>query len=360
MQRIASLLLVLAAFAGLAMVPARADEADTLLRRAYGFQTKGDHGRAAADIVAAIKIFPQQADLILIRAYAAQAKGDHASAAADIITAVLLLPKDQPPPAPAQPAAAPPNVAPAPPQVRPAPPSVTVAATGIRVALVIGNGHYTQVPALPNPPNDAADIAQALRKLGFDVVEGIDVDKSTMEAKIREFGRKLDKADLALFYYAGHGLQVAGKNFLVPVDAKLDRPADLTFETIDLAVVLEQMEGDQRVNLIFLDACRDNPFAKAVARSLGTRSAAVGQGLAQVQSAVGTMIIYSTQPDNVAQDGAGRNSPFTSALLKHIATPGLEIDSMMKRVRGDVIAATQRQQVPWDHSSLVGDVFLAR
>jgi hypothetical protein len=358
MRRIAWFMLALVAFAGLAMMPARADDADALLRRAYGFEAKGDHGRAANDIIAAIRLFPKQADAILIRAYGEQAKVDHARATADIIAAIVLLPRDQPRPELVQPVAAPPNVIPAPP-VRPVAPPVVVG-TGVRVALVIGNGRYTQVPQLPNPPNDAADIAQALRKLGFDVIEGRDVDRKTMEDKIREFGRKLDKADLALFFYAGHGLQVAGKNYLVPIDAKLERPGDLTFETIDMAVVLEQMESAQRVDLIFLDACRDNPFAKSLARSLGTRSASVGQGLAQVQSAVGTMIIYSTQPDNVAQDGAGRNSPFTSALLKHMATPGLEIDSMMKRVRADVLAATQQQQVPWDHSSLVGDVFLAQ
>jgi hypothetical protein len=357
MRRIVSLLPALVAFAALAIAPARADDADALLRRAYGFEIKGDHGRAAADIVAAIKLFPRQADAVLIRAYGEEQKGDHARAAADIVVAVLLLPRNQPRAAPLQPAN---QTVVAPPPVKTAPPIIAVTAAGRRVALVIGNGNYTQVPQLPNPPNDAADIAQALRKLGFDVIEGRDVDKKTMEDKIREFGRKLDKADLALFFYAGHGLQVAGKNYLVPTDAKLERPGDLTFEAIDMAVVLEQMESADRVDLVFLDACRDNPFSKSLARSLGTRSAAVGQGLAMVQSAVGTMIIYSTQPDNVAQDGAGRNSPFTSALLKHIATPNLEIDSMMKRVRADVIAATQRQQVPWDHSSLVGDVYLAR
>ena len=124
--------------------------------------------------------------------------------------------------------------------------------------------------------------------------------------------------------------------------------------------IIAQMEAEKRVNLIFLDACRDNPLARSFARSLGTRSTAVGAGLAAIQSAVGTMMAYATQPDNVALDGDGRNSPFTAALLKHIATPNLEISALMKRVRADVIAATREQQVPWDHSSLVGDVVLAR
>jgi uncharacterized caspase-like protein len=123
---------------------------------------------------------------------------------------------------------------------------------------------------------------------------------------------------------------------------------------------MDQMEAEKRVNLIFLDACRDNPLARSLARSLGTRSAAVGQGLASIQSAIGTLIAYSTQPNNVALDGAGRNSPFTAALLKHLASPGIDIGIIMRRVRADVIEATRDKQVPWDDSSLVGDVVMAR
>jgi uncharacterized caspase-like protein len=227
-----------------------------------------------------------------------------------------------------------------------------------RVALVIGNGAYKNAARLPNPPNDATAVAAALRKIGFDVVEGRDLPKRSMEEKIIEFSRKLDRASLALFFYAGHGMQVGGRNYLLPVDAMLERPGDLTFETIDVSQVLGQMEAEKRVNLVFLDACRDNPFARSLARSMGTRSSTVGQGLASIQSAVGTMIAYATQPDNVALDGAGANSPFTTALLKHIVTPGLDISAVMKRVRSEVVAATRDKQVPWDHSSLVGDVVL--
>jgi len=230
---------------------------------------------------------------------------------------------------------------------------------GRRVALIVGNGAYQNAPSLPNPPNDAADMAQSLRNLGFDVVEGRDLDKRGMESKIREFGKKLDGADLALFFYAGHGLQVADKNYLVPIDAKLERPGDLGLDTITVDDVLAQMESEPRVNLIFLDACRDNPLSRSLARSLGARSTAVSQGLAPIESAVGTMIVYATQPKNVALDGEGRNSPFTAALLKHIPTPGLEIGSLMKRVRADVYKATHERQLPWDHSSLIGDVVLA-
>ncbi|MBI3435040.1 MAG: caspase family protein [Proteobacteria bacterium] len=228
-----------------------------------------------------------------------------------------------------------------------------------RVALVIGNSAYRNAAGLANPTNDAADVAQVLRRIGFDVIEGRDLDKRAMEAKILEFGRKLDAANIALFFYAGHGMQVGGKNYLVPTDAKLERAGNLNFEAIDVALVLAQMEAEKRVNLVFLDACRDNPLARSFARSLGaSRSAAVGRGLASIQSAVGTMIAYATQPDNVALDGTGRNSPFTTALLKHVTTPGLEIRSMMTRVRADVLAATREKQLPWDHSSLIGEVVL--
>jgi hypothetical protein len=234
------------------------------------------------------------------------------------------------------------------------------ACAGRWVALVIGNGAYVHSSKLANPVNDAGDVAQVLGRIGFEVVEGRDLDKRAMEEKILEFGRKLDGADVALFFYAGHGLQVAGQNYLVPTDAKLERAGDLTFETFDLRQVLAQMETQKRVNLLFLDACRDNPLARSLSGALGaSRSGAVGRGLAPVQSAVGTMIAYSTQPDSVAQDGTGhRNSPFATALLKYVGTPGLEISAVMKRVRADVVAATRETQVPWDHSSLLGDVIL--
>ena len=266
------------------------------------------------------------------------------------------VPVQRPQPAPSVTSAPSPVIAAAPPSA----PAASPAPREVRVALVIGNSTYRSATPLTNPANDAADLAKALRGLGFEVVEGRDLDKRGIEDKAREFGRKLDKASLALFFYAGHGLQVGGKNYLVPVDAKLERAGDLTFEAIDVAQILAQMEAEQRVNLVFLDACRDNPLARTLARSLGTRSATVGQGLATIQSAVGTMIAYATQPDNVALDGEGRNSPFTTALLKHIGTQGLEISSLMKRVRADVIQATRGRQVPWDHSSLIGDVVLTR
>jgi len=229
-----------------------------------------------------------------------------------------------------------------------------------KVALVIGNGAYAHATQLPNPPNDAADMAKALREIGFDVVDGIDLDRRGMEERIRSFADRLGSAKVALFFYAGHGMQVAGKNFLIPIDAKLQKAGDLAFDAVDVQVVLAQMEATQRVNLVFLDACRDNPLARSFASTLGSasRSASVGRGLASIQSAVGTMIAFATQPDAVALDGGGRNSPFTAALLNHIREPGIDIAVTMRRVRVDVLAATNQQQVPWDHSSLTDAVVL--
>jgi len=229
-----------------------------------------------------------------------------------------------------------------------------------RVALVIGNADYKFGGRLANPVNDAGDFAAVLRKLGFDVIEGRNLDKRTMEEKIREFTGKLDKAGIGLFFYAGHGMQVDGDNWLIPVDARIEaagppsgRAAIVKSASVNVSQVLSKMEAEQRVNLVFLDACRDSPFG----RESGT---AQPKGLAPIQNAVGTLTAFATKPYHVALDGEGRNSPFTTALLKHVATPGLEIGSVMKRVRLDVIKSTRGEQVPFDESSLISDVVLAQ
>jgi hypothetical protein len=167
------------------------------------------------------------------------------------------------------------------------------------------------------------------------------------------------KADVAVFFYAGHGLQVGGRNYLVPVDARLQSERDLDFDAVSLDFILKQVELDRdgKTSIVFLDACRDNPLSRNLARSMGTRSASVGQGLAQVQTGVGTFIAYSTQPGNVALDGTGRNSPFTGALVNGVTAPGRNLTSMMIQVRNQVLAATGGKQVPWDHSALTGDFY---
>jgi uncharacterized caspase-like protein len=224
-----------------------------------------------------------------------------------------------------------------------------------RVALVIGNSAYRSTPELKNPRNDAEAMAAALTRLGFEVLKGIDTDQTTLRGLVRSFSREIDTAKIALFFYAGHGLQVNGKNYLIPVDAKFETESDLDFEAMDVNFVLRQMERRDRTNIVLLDACRNNPLTARLARTMGERSAFLGRGLARVETGVGTFIGFATQPDNVALDGEGDNSPFTLGLLKHIETPGLDIELMMRRVREDVIALTGGQQVPWSNSSLVGD-----
>ena len=228
-----------------------------------------------------------------------------------------------------------------------------------RIALVIGNGAYQNTAPLNNPSNDANDISAVLQRLGFDVTEGRDLDKRAMERLIREFGVKLAGSDVALFFYAGHGLQVGGQNYLVPTDAKLASEADIDFEGLALSLVMRQMEREAKTSLVLLDACRDNPLARNLARAMGsTRTSQVGQGLAEVRTGVGTLIAFSTQPGYVALDGAGRNSPYAEALLRHLEVPGNDVSGVLVEVRNDVLKATSGKQVPWEHTSLTGQVYL--
>jgi tetratricopeptide (TPR) repeat protein len=326
--------------------------------RGDAWRLKGDAGRAIADLDEAIRRDPQSVPAHASRGLAYEQLGDKNRAIQDF-KSVLSLPRgnfvtgDSAIETAKQRLAA---LEPATTSLEPTPkPPIDR-----RVALVIGNGNYRYAPKLANPINDETDFAGVLRQLGFDVVAGTDLDRHGMDDAVRAFGRKLEGADLALFFYAGHGLQVGGKNYLVPVDAKLERVGDLALDAVEIGTVMAQMEAEPRVNLVFLDACRDNPLVRSLAGALGARGIAVGAGLASVQSGIGTMIVYSTQPDNVALDGSGRNSPFTAALLKHIATPNVEIGTIVRRVRADVVAATRQRQVPWDHSSLIGEVILAR
>jgi uncharacterized caspase-like protein len=230
------------------------------------------------------------------------------------------------------------------------------ALAGGRVALVLGNSKYQAAPALENPANDAADVAQALRTIGFDVIEERDGTRDAMAGAMRDFAQRIRTADIALFFYAGHGLQMRGENYLIPVDAKIEDEADVRFSAINLKDLQQEMDGPSRANIIILDACRSNPFEEKLTRGRGTAA----RGLQRLEAAgVGSLIVFSTQPENIALDGSGRNSPFTSALLKYISAPGLEVRQMISRVRGDVLQATNQTQVPWDNSSLVGDVYLA-
>ena len=239
--------------------------------------------------------------------------------------------------------------------------AVAQAAAERRVALVIGNGAYQSVPTLDNPLPDSKAVAASLKRMGFDVVEGYDLRLDAMRTLVGAFAGKLDGAKVALVYYAGHGVSVAGENYLLPTDTVLRNETDLDFRTMNINLVMRQMQREDRVNLVILDACRDNPFAKELARSVRTRSAVVGTGLSEIatNAAAGTMIAFATDPGRTALDGAGGgNSPFTAALLKHIETPGISISAVMDRVREDVWRTTNEKQRPWVNTSIIGEFYL--
>jgi len=221
-----------------------------------------------------------------------------------------------------------------------------------RIALVIGNGGYTTAPPLKNPPNDARDMAATLRALGFDVTNGINVTQRDMKRLIREFGQKLKTGGSGLFYYAGHGVQSKGRNYLVPVDADIQSEAEVEDSGVDVSLVLNYMDDAQNgLNIVILDACRNNPFARSF------RSAS--DGLAQVDAPTGTLIAYATAPGRVASDGTGQNGLYTSELLKQMRVPGLSATEMFMRVRAEVMKQTGNKQVPWEASSLVGSFYFS-
>jgi hypothetical protein len=227
-----------------------------------------------------------------------------------------------------------------------------------RVALVIGNAAYPE-DSLKNPVNDAIDVAKALTDIGFDVTLLENADRRKIHDAVKNFNRRLSQGEIGLFYYAGHGVQVAGENYLIPVDAKLDSESDVDIYSYPLKAVINAMEtANASVKIIILDACRNNLFLRSwgsTGRSLSSR------GLAEVKrSGRGTLISYATAPGEVAGDslGKGRNSPYTAHLLKYLKAPNLEIGLMFRRVRDDVLQATNDRQVPWVSESLVGEVYL--
>ncbi len=227
-----------------------------------------------------------------------------------------------------------------------------VVATGKRIALVIGNANYPE-QRLVNPQNDASDMAAKLRSLGFEVILLQNGSKKQMEDAINTLGQRASGYDAAMFYYAGHGIQYKGSNYLIPVNANLHSASDIEYECTDMGRVLAKLdESGCKMKIIALDACRNNPFERSWYR--GTAS----QGLTAVNAPVGTFISYATSPGSVAADGQARNSPYTTALLKTLDTPGLPIESVFKRVAASVFSATNHQQMPWYASSLFQGDFI--
>ena len=237
--------------------------------------------------------------------------------------------------------------------------SATVAKADKRVAFVVGNGDYKNVATLPNPPIDAKAMATTLRNVGFEVVEGTNLTRQKMTDRLLEFGKKAQGADVAVFFYAGHGIAVDGTNYLLPVDADIKSEMDVKLgNAINIDTTLEQTMGDAKVKLVFLDACRDNPFAKNI-KQTATRSVAVQSGLAEMKSGEGTLIAFATGPGQTALDGqGGTNSPFTRALIANVTQPGVEIQQAMTKVRAQVNEETNKTQLPWGHTDLIGSVYL--
>jgi Flp pilus assembly protein TadD len=380
-----------------------------LINRAVIWRAKGDLDRAIADTSEAIRLARAKAPAnvmtppgsVLISAYAQralayEARGDFDRARQDYAAALegkasdagsmanqatakvrlsLLTEAVAPPPprrakaataAPLSPGAArqsPQSEASAPPP--PAP--VQAKATIRRVALVIGNSAYAHVRALPNPTNDARSIAKSLRDIGFVVTEGTDLDRSAMQTTIRDFLREAARAQIAVVYYAGHGIQVDGRNYLVPVDIQFRAGSGMTDTMMDMDTIMAGLDDQVRTNILILDACRNNPMAPKVASTGPARDIEAGSsGLAAPATlgagstlGAGTLIAFATAPGQVALDGEGANSPFSAALTRHIGTPGLEVQQMLTRVRAEVVAATKGKQVPWSNSSLLGEVYLA-
>ena len=230
-----------------------------------------------------------------------------------------------------------------------------------RVALVIGNGAYKSTIALENPVTDAKAISASLKRLGFTVIEGYDLGAAEMRGKLADFSAALPESKAALVYYAGHGVSVEDENFLIPTDLGLKTQTDLDLNAISLSLVLKQMKREERVNVVILDACRDNPFAAELQRGARNRSSVAERGLSRVETdlAKGTLIAFATDPRATALDGKpGDNSPFTKALLKHMEEPGVSIDTVMNRVRAEVWEETKQKQMPWVNTSIIGEFIL--
>ena len=230
---------------------------------------------------------------------------------------------------------------------------------------MIGNGGYRNFRQLPNASNDARAIGASLRELGFEVTEGTDLDAAGMREATRAFLRGAASAQIALFYYAGHGVQVAGRNFLVPVDLRLQGGGDPIDAMTDVDAILAGLDDQVRTNIVILDACRNNPLPRQTASAILDRSMEAATGLATPVTpaagalrGAGTLIAFATAPGRVALDGEGANSPFSAALTHHIGTKGLEVQQMLTRVRAEVVSETKGEQVPWSNSSLLGEVYL--
>jgi Caspase domain/Tetratricopeptide repeat len=329
------------------------------IRRGAAYALKGDRDRAIADLSEAMRIDPNDHRAFTERAAIYEAKGDLERAATDYRAALALSAKT----ARARSAqtdartrlAALEARKQAPPAARPQPlPAVASdpTALGKRVALVIGNADYKEVGRLANPLSDARAIAASLRRLGFaEVIERYDLTLAGLSDALKSFGDKTADADWALIYFAGHGIEMGGVTYVIPVEAKLERDSHVLDETLPLDRLLAKVESARRLRLVILDACRNNPFAGRMVRG-GGANRSIGRGLARLEPEAGVLVAYSAKHGTTAQDGAGGNSPFAEALLANLEEPGLEVQFMFRRVRDSVLDKTGRAQEPFLYGSL--------
>jgi tetratricopeptide (TPR) repeat protein len=315
---------------------------------AYG--NKGEYDLEIADETESIRLNPQYGLAYNNRALAYWHTGDFAKSLADYHAAAQLIPATDPwhDRALAQIGKLEAGLV-----SSPAPPAEAVAAApfGRRVGLVIANSAYGSVPQLANPRNDAKLISDALRADGFIVTQADDLDRDGLVRALRTFGNDADAADWAVVYFAGHGMEVGGTNYLIPVDAKLLSDRDIDFEAVSLKQVMHEIEGAHSLRVVILDACRSNPFETTMKRTNGGERD-VGRGLARIEPARGTVVFYSAKEGTIAADGAGSDSPFATALARHLTDGGVEVDKMFRRVIDDVLDATGNKQEPFVYGSL--------
>jgi tetratricopeptide (TPR) repeat protein len=376
--------------------------ANALVHRGNAYYGKTDHDRALADLSEALRIDPKLADACLHRANIYALRGDYPRAIADYNEAIRLDPLDPEPltgrglayektaeTAKARadfnaalkgaersgteksakdtarerlaalgdaPVSTAPVLAATIPAAVTTAPAAALAATGDRrIALVIGNSAYEKVPALPNPAHDAAFVAETLKRTGFESVTVLtNLRKDALMTALRDFAVRAEKADWAVVYYAGHGMEVGGINYLVPVDARIAADRDIGFVAVPLEQVLNAAERAKKLRLVILDACRDNPFASQMKRTLTVASRGVTRGLAAVEPEAGTLVVYAAKDGETAIDGDGNNSPFAMAFVKNLQTPGLEVRRLFDYVRDDVMETTGRKQKPFSYGSISG------
>ena len=318
-------------------------------------EKKGDLARAIGDYGEAIRLDPKDIPALNFRGLIAERSGNLGSAAADFAAVLAIDPNHSG--AQERLARVQQRLSALAKLGRSRRPAARATAE-MRVALVIGNSAYASVGALPNPRNDAEKVAATLKRIGFEVTLAVDLTRDKLAAALKTFRAQADRADWAVVYYAGHGIEFGGTNYLIPIDARLASDRDISFEALALDDVLLTVEGAKKMRLAILDACRDNPFIKSMARSQSTRS--VGRGLAQVEPEGATLIAFAAKHGRLALDGEGTNSPFVTALVGNLDTPGLEINLLFRKVRDDVLKMTGGRQEPYMYGSLPAEAFYFR